>query len=91
MKFYKYPKVDSFDLYKAYVADTLLKYVVPKSRLFHKNHFYQVKKITNVQNKDEIDTEDVFNGLTSALNATIFGFETAHKKIYNLFSNNENM
>jgi hypothetical protein len=31
--FYKYPRVDSFDLYRNYVGDTILKGLVPKSKL----------------------------------------------------------
>ena len=30
VKFYKYPKVDSFDLYRNSVADTILRNLIPK-------------------------------------------------------------
>ena len=31
--FYKYPRVDSFDLYRNYVGDTILKHLLPKAKL----------------------------------------------------------
>ena len=31
--FYKYPRVDSFDLYRNYVGDTILKNIIPKDKI----------------------------------------------------------
>ena len=55
-KFYKYPKVDSFDLYRNYVGEVILKSILPKEKRIHPNrgHFAQkgVMAIRNAQNRE---------------------------------------
>ena len=61
--FYKYPRVDSFDLYRNYVADTILKNLLPKSKL-NKSKGHQlsdeVKNIRNAQNKEYEKANDEY-------------------------------
>lgn len=58
MTFYQYPRVDSFDLYRNYVADVILKCLLPKQKFLSprllKGHCLEegVHKIYNAQNKN---------------------------------------
>ena len=54
--FYKYPKVDSFDLYRNWVGNTVLNRVYPKKKLDNhmKSHFIKLNKehcVLNASNR----------------------------------------
>ena len=56
VKFYKYPKVDSFDLYRNYVGEVILKSIIPKNKKISlsRGHFANagVLQIKNAQNRE---------------------------------------
>jgi hypothetical protein len=52
--FYRYPKVDSFDLYRNYVAGVILGKLLPKRKIENNGHYVADKNvftITNASNK----------------------------------------
>jgi hypothetical protein len=61
--FYKYPRVDSFDLYRNYVGDTILKNILPKHKIMkmieHQSSD-EVRKIRNAQNKEYEKANDEY-------------------------------
>ena len=60
--FYKYPRVDSFDLYRNYVGSTILDNILPKKWISSKNHLLKekVSTIRNAQNKDYEKANDQY-------------------------------
>lgn len=78
--FYKYPRVDSFDLYRNYVGSIILDNLLPKHWINSKNHLVQdkVRTIRNAQNKEYEKANDQFQE-ENHVGVKILNFITTNK------------